>query len=142
MLDCILCLCNFLRHFLQLALLNRDTGVLTGESLFTLKCYYVADICDILLLRHNYDSVVQRLGDRFRSAIKTMVLGTSRCEPSFPRRPKNSRLCRPSDAYPTQTESGLLRGPTPTVLRREETRHPYAHAITQYHNRKMQKLSL
>ena len=46
-------------------------GVVTKEG-FTLKYHYVEDICDILVLRQNYDLAVQRNwqpGDRFRAII-------------------------------------------------------------------------
>ena len=47
------------------------TGVLTGEC-FTLKYHDVPDICDILVLRQNYDMALQRNwqpGDRFRAIV-------------------------------------------------------------------------
>ena len=52
-------------------------GVVTKEG-FTLKYHYVEDICDILVLRQNYDLAVQRNwqpGDRFRA-----IVGNSWCE--------------------------------------------------------------
>ena len=63
-------LCNA-TFFLQLNRVDPVTGVLTGEC-FTLKYHDVPDICDILVLRQNYDMALQRNwhpGDRFRAIV-------------------------------------------------------------------------
>ena len=67
----LLFLCNSTFFPLQLNRVDPANGKLTGQY-FTLKYHYVADICDILVLRQNYDLALQRNwqpGDRFRAII-------------------------------------------------------------------------